>query len=221
MRTIVYVDGFNLYYRLLKARPALKWVNVYELARSILDPRNHIIKLRYFTAHVSGRLDPDAPHRQQLYLDALSSISQIELHFGSFLEVRKYAGLVKPTLVRARDNQIPFRPWPDVAYVWKTEEKGSDVNLASYLLLDAFQESYEVAAVLSNDSDLTEPIRMVTQVLGKPVGLLSPVRNPTPQLRNVASFLRHVVPSDLPPAQFPDLVTLSDGRTVKRPPTWS
>ena len=93
----------------------------------------------------------------------------------------------------------------------EVEEKGSDVNLASHLLLDAFQNNFDVAAVLSNDSDLVEPIRIVTQVLGKPVGLLSPVSNPTPQLRSVASFLRHISVSDLGSSQFPVPLIRADG----------
>lgn len=55
------------------------------------------------------------------------------------------------------------RPGPTVVKVIKVEEKGSDVNLASHLLLDAFQGNFDVAAVLSNDSDLVEPVRIVTQ----------------------------------------------------------
>jgi hypothetical protein len=145
MRTTVYIDGFNLYYRLLRARPPIKWVNPLALVQRIL-PDNEITKVRYFTARVSGRLDPDAPHRQQLYLDALSAVQEIHIHYGTFLEKPKYAGLVTPVLAKKHNNDKTFRPWPDVAYVWKTEEKGSDVNIATYLLLDAFQHSYEVAA---------------------------------------------------------------------------
>jgi hypothetical protein len=155
-------------------------------------------------------------------LDALKSIPQIEIHFGAFLEKPKYAGLVRPALDRSiPGNFRTFLPWPDVAYVWKTEEKGSDVNLASYLLLDAFQNKYDVAAVLSNDSDLTEPIRIVTRTLGKPVGLLSPVNNPTPHLRAAASFLRHIKASQLGPSQFPNPVTLPSGSQIHRPATWA
>jgi len=77
-----------------------------------------------------------------------------------------------------------------VVRVWKTEEKGSDVALASHLLLDGFKGAYDAAAILSNDSDLIEPVRMVKAELGLPIGLLSPVQNPTPQLRAAASFLR-------------------------------
>jgi hypothetical protein len=166
MRTTVYIDGFNLYYRLLRARPPIKWVNPLALVQRIL-PDNEITKVRYFTARVSGRLDPDAPHRQQLYLDALSAVQEIHIHYGTFLEKPKYAGLVTPVLAKKHNNDKTFRPWPDVAYVWKTEEKGSDVNIATYLLLDAFQHSYEVATVLSNDGDLIEPIRLTALILGK------------------------------------------------------
>ncbi len=125
MDTTVYIDGFNLYYRLLKARPATKWVNPIALVRRVL-PNNNITRVRYFTARVSGRLDPDAPHRQQLYLDALGTLPELEIHYGTFLEAKKYAGLVKPTLdLSAKENRMPFLGWPDVANVWKTEEKAA------------------------------------------------------------------------------------------------
>jgi hypothetical protein len=225
MRTTVYIDGFNLYYRLLEKRPPIKWVNPLALVQRVLGVKHQITKVRYFTARVSGRLDPDAPLRQQLYLDALSTIPDIHFHFGSFLEKPKYAGLVRPTLDKSKKtkkhrNDLPFRPWPDVAYVWKTEEKGSDVNIATYLLLDAFQNSYEVAAVLSNDGDLVEPMRLTNLILGKPVGLLCPVNNPTPALRAAAAFVRHVTVADVTASQFPNPVVLPSGGIVHKPPSW-
>jgi hypothetical protein len=82
---------------------------------------------------------------------------------GSLLTSEKFAGLVKPPEFRPREALA--QSWPDVVRVLKVEEKGSDVNLASHLLLDAFQGSFDVAAVLSNDSDLIEPMRIVSQVL--------------------------------------------------------
>jgi hypothetical protein len=95
------------------------------------------------------------------------------------------------------------------------------VNLASHLLLDAFQGNFDAAAVLSNDSDLIEPIRIATQVLGKPVGLLSPVSNATAGLRGVSSFVRHIRESDLRAAQFPDEIVLPGGSVISRPALWA
>ncbi len=218
MRTIIYVDGFNLYYRLLKAKPALRWLNLKALAERLLKPENDVIGVRYFTARVSGQGDPTAPARQQVYLDALKSLPETRIHMGTFLSSQKFAGLVHPPEFRPSAALAP--PWPDVVKIRKVEEKGSDVNLACYLLLDAFQENYDVAAVISNDSDLVEPIRITTQILKKPVGLFSPVPNPNPELKRVSSFVRHISLSDLSVSQFPEQVTASDGATATRPDGW-
>ncbi len=219
MRTIVYVDGFNLYLRLLVNRPAAKWLNIKALSERLLDPANVVTDVRYYTARVSGRTDPTAPGRQQIYLDALRTVPEISIHMGSFLLSEKFAGLVKPPEFRPRTELA--QPWPDVVKVVKVEKKGSDVNLASHLLLDAFQGNFDVAAVLSNDSDLVEPIRIVTKVLGKPVGLLSPVSNPTLELKNVASFIRRISVSDLAGSQFPEAIVLPDGATLNKPAAWA
>ena len=49
-----------------------------------------------------------------------------------------------------------------------------------------------------------EPTRIVTRTLSKPLGLLSPVANPTLELKNVASFIRRISVSDLAGSQFSD-----------------
>jgi hypothetical protein len=45
--------------------------------------------------------------------------------------------------------------------VIRRTEKGSDVNLASMLLVDGFRGDYEVAAVITTDADLALPLGMV------------------------------------------------------------
>ena len=84
MRARVYVDGFNLYYGALRGTP-FKWLNPFRLTASLL-PRNWAIdRLRYFTARVLGKLDPRAPARQQVYLNALAALPEVEVHHGRFL----------------------------------------------------------------------------------------------------------------------------------------
>ncbi|TVR11698.1 MAG: NYN domain-containing protein [Salinarimonadaceae bacterium] len=221
MRTIVYVDGFNLYYRLLESRPRLKWVNPKALAERVLNPVNRILQVRYYTARVSGRLDPTSPARQQIYLNALATVPEISVHMGTFLSSTKFAGLVHPPDFRPRLPQPMAEPWPNVVKVHKTEEKGSDVNLASHLLLDAFRGNFDVAAVLSNDSDLVEPIRIATEELGRTVGLLTPVSNPNPQLRRVSRFLRTISVGHVAASQFPESVVADDGALIQRPSQWA
>jgi len=218
MKTIIYIDGFNLYFRLLEKRPALKWLNIKALSERLLDRANRVVAIKYYTARVSGRIDKNAPARQQLYLAALRTVPEVSVHMGTFLLSEKFAGLVKPPEFRPRINLPP--PWPDVVKVIKVEEKGSDVNLASHLLLDAFQGNFEVAAVLSNDSDLVEPIRIVTQIIGKPVGLLSPVPSPNPELSRISSFIRRISVSDLAASQFPSPLMKADGSLLQKPASW-
>jgi len=220
MRTIVYVDGFNLYYRLLQRRPDLKWVNPKLLAEQALSPQNQIVQVRYYTARVSGRTDLTAPARQQVYRDALATVPEISIHMGTFLASTKFAGLVHPPEFRPHLPAPMPVPWPDVVKIHKTEEKGSDVNLASHLLLDAFRGNFDVAAVLSNDSDLVEPIRIATQELGQVVGLLTPVGNPNPQLRQASRFVRHLRAGHAAAAQFSDPIILPDGKQIVKPVKW-
>jgi hypothetical protein len=97
------------------------------------------------------------------------------------------------------------------------EEKGSDVNLACHLVNDAWAGRFEAAAVLSNDSDLIEPIKIVNQELKKPVILLCPVNNPHIALSHVASSVRHIKHSDLKSSLFPDTIP---GTKLVKPLTW-
>jgi len=218
MRTIVYVDGFNLYFRLLKKRPHLRWLNIKTLADNILSDKNQVIAVKYYTARVSSRLKAESPAHQQIYLDALSTVPEVSVHMGMFLTSEKFAPLVYPPEFRpVRDFD---EPWPDVVRILKTEEKGSDVNLASHLLFDAFRDHYDVAAVISNDSDLVEPIRLVTQEVGKPVGLLSPVKSPNPELEAASSFVKRIRPSHLQAAQFPNPLTMPEGNELSKPVHW-
>lgn len=83
LRTIVYVDGFNLYYVLKKLN--LKWLNLLDLSKQLLPTGHTFEKVKYYTARVSGHVDPDAPRRQQVYINALKTVPEVEVFFGSFL----------------------------------------------------------------------------------------------------------------------------------------
>lgn len=212
-RTIVYIDAFNLYFRLLRDAPEFKWLDVLALSKTLLAEDNLVHRVNYYSARVSGLLDPDAPGRQQVYLDAIAAIPEVQIHMGTFLITERWAGLSHPPDFRPR--RTLDAPWPEVVKVRRIEEKGSDVNLASHIVRDAFTDAFDVAAILSNDTDLIEPIRIVTEELGKPVGLLSPVSNPSPGLARVASFIRRIRPQHLEVSQLPHVV---GGQA--RPETW-
>ena len=82
--------------------------------------------------------------------------------------------------------------------VLDSEEKGSDVNLAAHLLHDGWRDRSDAALVLSQDTDLCEPLRMVKQELGKTVGLVwLDGREPGRRFRSCATIIRHATPARL------------------------
>jgi uncharacterized LabA/DUF88 family protein len=221
MRTIVYIDGFNLYYRMQRNRPDLKWVNPLRMAKAALDRSHDILSVNYYIARIAQRAsDPHAPARQDALLKALSSVPAINIHEGSFMKSEPWMELAEPP--QAKPSGYAWtEPPPKLVKVVKTEEKGSDVNLGVHLVRDAFTNAFDVAVVVTNDSDLIEPIRIVKEETGKRVGLLAPVKFPNNGLKAAASFYRHLRPGHLLAARFPETLSLPDGRSVTRPASWT
>ena len=65
-------------------------------------------------------------------------------------------------------------PPPGMVEIWKNEEQGSDVNRALHLLNDAWLNVYDCAVVVSNDSDLSEALRIVKAQSDKLIGIVTP-----------------------------------------------
>jgi hypothetical protein len=143
LRTIVYVDGFNLYYGCLKDSP-FRWLDLHALCGHMLREDADIVAIKYFTARLKPRPgNPYQAQRQQVYLRALGTVPNLTVHFGHFI-----------TRTATRRLVATKKGKPAFAEVWTTEEKGSDVNLASHLLIDGFRARYDLAVVISNDGDL-------------------------------------------------------------------
>jgi uncharacterized LabA/DUF88 family protein len=212
-RTIVYIDGFNLFYGALKGRGAgVKWLDLAELCRRLL-PQNDIQLIRYFTARVSARPhDPGLPARQQAYLRALTASPELSVHLGEFKVSYPWMAVHDPAAAADRP--------PRMVRVIKTEEKGSDVNIGSYMVLDACRGRCDVAVVVTNDSDLREPVRLVRGELGVSVGVVNP--HPTARRSRSldATFFRQLRQSVVRQCQLPDLLKDADGRAVHKPAGW-
>ncbi|MGH8454888.1 MAG: NYN domain-containing protein [Nevskiales bacterium] len=206
-RTIVYIDGFNFYYGLLK-RTRLKWLDIPALFQRVLGPQNQIVGVKYFTARVQPTpADPDVHIRQDTYLRALQAhCPLVEVRLGHFLRHR---------LAMEHAN-----PPPATVEVWKNEEKGSDVNLALHVLNDAWRGAYDCAVIVSNDSDLAEALKLVKTQHSKVIGLVTPgapKRKTSWQLRQYADFMRTIRPGALQASQLPDSIP---GTTIRKPADW-
>ena len=208
MRTRIYVDAFNLYDGALRST-YFKWLDLDAPCSSLLEPAIRIEHIHDCTARVSARDgDHGQPQRQELYFRALRTIPHLSITLGHFQSSDVRMATVSPS--GAIGGTVLVR---------KTEEKDSDVNLATLLLKEGFQNLYDVAVVISNDSDLLLPIEVVKTDLRKPVGVFNPHQKPSSCLRQCASFYKQIREGVLSASQFPAMLSDHHGSFTK-PPNW-
>ena len=212
MRTYIYVDGFNFYYGAVK-NTLYKWLNFKQLFTYLLDPAHQILSIKYFTTIVTGKIDPSQPIRQKTYLRALEKyIPEISIYYGEFLSHNVFKPLAYPINKNLFGKKIKF------VNVIKTEEKGSDVNLALHLLNDAWLNLYDCAVIVSNDSDLSESLRLVKIQHKKKIGLITPGKtHPSRELMKYADFTKRIRKGVLAASQLPDPIP---GTTIHKPYSW-
>ena len=210
---IFYVDGFNLYYRAVKGTP-YKWLDLLRVCQR-LAPSFTIKRIRYFTALIQAQSsDPQSPLRQQVYIRALKTISCLSVEYGQFRRRRKRGLLLTPIHGVSKSQFVDIQIF---------EEKGTDVNLATHLVADSYEERRDRAFVISNDADLVLPIRFIRDELRIPVTLVNPNRDRTSktprELSSAASDVRLLSEKTLRECQFPATMVDADG-TITKPAAW-
>ena len=202
-RVAAYVDGFNLYFGLKEAGfKRHYWLDVVALAHNILKADQRLVATHYFTARIrdNGRNVADQK-RQATYLEALT-LQGAQCQFGHYLE-------------KSRECRRCHSTWMDY------EEKMTDVNIAIQLLADAFEDAFDVALVISGDSDLTTPVRRIRQRFpGKRVIVAFPPRRHSSELKRWASGFVSIGEDKLRASQLPETLTKLDGFVLSRPMTW-
>lgn len=209
MRTYVYIDGLNLYYRAVKNTP-WKWLDLLSLCKQALPSHHRILKVRYFTTRVlKTPHNPRKPERQNTYLRALQKYhpEEIEIHLGHFVRNSTMCPLAGPG------------GGGRMVEVIRTEEKGSDVNLSVHLLNDAWKDCYDCAVLMTNDSDMAEGMRLTKlEHPEKRLGLVSPDRkHHSTELRRHTDFFVRVKPRWLRDSQLPDSIPYT---SLQKPSSW-
>ena len=202
-RVMAYVDGFNLYFGLKDSDfKRYYWLDVAALAQSLLKPRQQLSATHYFTARIraNGRNTADQK-RQNDYLDALT-VRGVQFQFGHYLK-------------KTRQCRQCNASWPDY------EQKMSDVNIAIQLLVDAFDDAFDTALVISGVSDLTTPIRRLRQRFPhKRVIVAFPPKRQSAELKRVANGYLTIGEDKLRASQLPATITKPDGYGLRRPDSW-
>jgi hypothetical protein len=210
-KAIVYVDGFNLYRRLVK-NTNFKWLNVAAMC-DLLLPEVEVIKVKYFSAKVSAPPhDQNQPMRQSIYFRALETDSRIDLIFGHF---------------EHRPKWLPRFPWrykfngkPVLKRIYYMKEKGSDVNLAAHLMRDALLNKAEAFIVVTNDSDQVLPLKLLKQETIGMLGIMVPDAAPSKELMKLGlPIMKKIREGVLEACQFPEVLKDKHGEIVK-PKSW-
>jgi hypothetical protein len=200
----VYVDGLSLYYSALERTP-YKWLDLRKLCRLLL-PNDRIHRIRYFTSiPIYEWGDEPKGQRLQVYVRALETLRGLTVHYGTS---------------RAETRRLPLPgSGPGTEFVTARRTKGTDVQLASFMLADGFRGDYEVAVVVSTDSDLALPMRLVRRQLQLPVGLLKPGERYANELVRSATFWKPIREGVLAASQLPSQLTDEHG-TITKPSAW-
>lgn len=200
-RVIVYVDGFNIYFGMLEAGfDNCKWLNLKALVLSLLKPNQELAELKYFTSRVSN--NPDKQKRQTAYIEALET-EGVKIYYGHYQ---------RDTIECKRCGNI----WPNY------NEKMTDVNIATQMLVDAYQDKYDMAMLVSGDSDLVPPIRAIHENFKqKRVFVAFPPKRFNNSVALVAKGSLTIGRKKLTDCQFADEVKKRDGYILRKPSEWS
>ena len=212
-RTIVYLDGYNLYHGLRDGygRKYL-WLDLTRFALSLLsDPRQQLIRTKYFTSEAPGESTSESWQRQQVYWRALETCPLLEVVKGRYREraVRCKSCGTGETECRACGQKLTFR-----------NEKRTDVNIATHLVRDACEGNFDVAILISGDTDLVPAVEVVKEKKCRIVIGFPPDRD-TDDMKDAAGGAAFkITEGQFKKAQFPYRVEIAPGNWVERPPVW-
>lgn len=230
-----YIDGFNLYKGTLETRPSYKWLDLRALCEAHMKGL-HLNKVYYFTAPVKSRFPGDrASDRQHSYLRALN-YSGVEIILGGFRKNIDWKRFASPEISDVIEPSL-FNPFGLVGSIFKRSfalvspdstkakvlvfgEKGSDVNLASYMLRDVYMGAISNALVISADTDQTTPIQFARN-FGVNVNVLLPgIGAKSDKLRAAANRADNLDINLLSKCQLPKVIFAPNGRQIHRPKEW-
>ncbi len=199
-RVVVYIDGFNLYFGMREAGfDNCRWLNLKALVQNLLHTNQTLVDIYYFTSRVSN--NPDKQKRQSTYIDALESEGIIVV-YGNY--------------------QDGTEECKRCGNIWRiAKEKMTDVNIATSIIIHAFQNKYDAAMLISGDSDLVPPIKSVHENFNnKRVFVVFPPKRHNSSMSYVAKGSFIIGRRKLVESQFGDEVISLSGYKLRRPKSW-
>lgn len=202
-RVAFYIDGFNLYFGIRgSGLGRYLWLDLYAFSRNLLKPSQTLVGVSYFTARIST---PEKKRqRQNVYLGSLGTLSAdvFSVAYGNFQR--------NPSVCQdcGAQSEVP-------------NEKQTDVNIAVSMLTDAFKDRFDVALLISADSDLCPVVSAVQTLFPKKrVVAVFPPGRASKELAGTATACFSIGRAKLSQSQFPNPMTLPSGFELKKPDLW-
>lgn len=202
-RVIFYIDGFNCYFGLREnGWKCYYWLDYPKLARNLTRKieNSKLVATKYFTSRITS---PEEKRiRQKNYHEVLELRGHLQFYWGNYKD-HQYdcSGCRRPNFIQ--------------------NEKQTDVNIAVQMMVDAHQNNFDVAVLISGDSDLVPPIVAIKELFPqKQVLACFPPRRSSKEIRNVTKGQIHMHEADFKNSQLPSEIERPDGYIYKVPNYW-
>lgn len=202
-RVITYIDGFNFYYGLKgKKWKRYYWIDLAAMSRALLKPNQELVACHYFTARIRQTHAGQSTKKQKIWLEALETQGDIVIHYGHYL-------------LKSRRCRSCGETW-DIP-----EEKMTDVNIATQLLVDAYEDNFDTAILISGDSDFSTPIQeILSRFPNKKIIVAFPPKRSSEKLKKITSGFFVIGEGKLKGNLLPRQITKPDGYTLTCPQDW-
>lgn len=202
-KVVAFVDGFNVYYSMQKSQGNVlhkyKWLNLRKLLNKYVFSQTEVLdEIYYFSALTN---ENDKRMRHLTYVNALRSEN-----------IKTVWGYLRYDPTDCPSCKTTFM---------KPIEKQTDANIISQVMKMAILDEFDLALIVSADSDLVPMIKAVKHIKPtKEFRVVIPINQKAKELTQVCGDRRKIQDVHLADSQFPETVTLTDGMTISRPKEW-
>jgi hypothetical protein len=189
-RAAVYIDGFNLYHPIREMNePFLKWCNLWRLSELLcINNGLNLAKVVFCTAMPLHNPESLGRHRRFNNAQAASGVSVVEGHYVFNDEIGRHS------------------------------EKQSDINVALSLMMDAVDDVYDWAILVSADSDQAATARFLKDRFpDKKLALVAPPDRKPPSKALPYADLDFTISKDLIERSLLPNFVPSPGGFIRRP----
>lgn len=201
MKTIFLIDGFNFYHP-IDAHPEyhrFKWLDFSKLVKCFIPKTDSVSDIIYFSAET--RASEEKRRRQKVYLDVLKHLG-IKIVLGEFKKASR----------KCKECGKWYKEW---------NEKLTDVNLASTLIVKAFNDEFEKAIIVCADFDITPAVHSVKHIFpSKRIEVVIPLNRKAEEIKKSYDRFHHLKIEHLESSLLPPEISISDRKIIKRPPEW-